>query len=154
MRCFSQLDALRVLSRQVVVLLDLRRRTRELADEAAERRRSEEQCALRRQILEAIRQVEAGFLASSEPKRAFESLLASLLSVTASEYGFLGEVLQGPDGPFLRTHAITNIAWSDEWRALYAAHADSGLEFHNLKNLFGAVIRTLMNLLFQEDRQR
>jgi PAS domain S-box-containing protein len=50
-------------------------------------------------------------------------------------------VLRSPDGqPYLKTHAITNIAWHEQTRAFYEQHAPAGLEFYNLKTLYGAVI--------------
>lgn len=72
-----------------------------------------------------------------------DEMLSVLIEATGSEYGFLGEVEHDPDGtPYLRTHAVTNIAWDDETRALYEENARSGLRFDNLDTLFGSVIRT------------
>jgi hypothetical protein len=60
-----------------------------------------------------------------------------------SEYGFIGEVKFEPDGTmYLQTHAITNIAWSDETRAFYDDNIDSGLKFYNMNSLFGTVMTT------------
>ena len=139
----EQRDALRVLSRHVVTQLELRRRARELEVEAAERRRAEEQARRKQAMLEAIREVQAGFIASGDPRATFGALLRFFLEHTESEYGFLGEVLRGPDGaPYVKTHAITNIAWSEPLRRFYAEYEPGGLEFHNLRTLFGAVLRT------------
>jgi signal transduction histidine kinase len=44
--------------------------------------------------------------------------------------------------PFFRSHAVTNIAWTDELRRMYAEQAPRGLEFRNLHTLFGAVLTT------------
>ncbi|MEK9871608.1 MAG: GAF domain-containing protein, partial [Gammaproteobacteria bacterium] len=46
------------------------------------------------------------------------------------------------DLPYLKTHAITDIAWSDETRAFYNDNVDSGLEFTNLETLFGAALKS------------
>jgi GAF domain-containing protein len=71
----------------------------------------------------------------------FDLLLTEILSTTQSEYGFIGEVFVGDDGrPFLKTHAITNIAWNEDTRAFYEENAPQGLEFRNLRTLFGAAI--------------
>lgn len=94
-------------------------------------------------ILEAISKAQSQFIANVDTKVLFDDLLADLLSLTQSEYGFIGEVLHDPDGkPYLKSHAITNIAWNDETRAFYEKHAATGLEFRNLKSLFGAVLTT------------
>lgn len=96
-----------------------------------------------RRLLEAISRVHAGFLQSANARLAFADLLAALLDLTGSEYGFIGEVLHDPDGaPYLKTHAITNIAWDDATRALYRDNADTGLDFRKLESLFGRVITT------------
>ena len=73
----------------------------------------------------------------------FEDLLQLLLKFTGSEYGFVGEVLRDEHGqPYLKTHAITNISWNDEMKAFYEKHKAKGLEFRNLKTLFGAALVT------------
>ncbi len=69
---------------------------------------------------------------------AFDGLLADLLRIADSAYGFVGEVRHTREGkPYLKTHAITNIAWNDETRALYEREAATGMEFHRLDTLFG-----------------
>jgi diguanylate cyclase len=71
----------------------------------------------------------------------FGKLLDNFLAVTGSQYGFIGERLIGPDGKlFLKTHAISDIAWNEKTRAFYVAHVAQGLEFTNLASLFGEVL--------------
>jgi PAS domain S-box-containing protein len=94
-------------------------------------------------MLDAISRTQARYIAGAETHDVFEQMLQSLLEMTTSEYGFIGEVLRDQDGmPYLRTQAITNIAWNDETRAFYSAHAPQGMEFRNLTSLFGAVMTT------------
>ena len=60
-------------------------------------------------------------------------MLATLLHVTQSAYGFVGEIRHDDDGePYLKAHAVTNIAWNEETRRLYAENPAQGLEFRNL----------------------
>jgi PAS domain S-box-containing protein len=93
-------------------------------------------------LLETIYQAQSQFIGVTNPSEMFENLLKNLLSLTQSEYGFLGEILSTPEGkPYLKTQAITNIAWNQETRELYDRFAPN-LEFFNLKTLFGAVITT------------
>ncbi|TXG88525.1 MAG: hypothetical protein E6R10_05770, partial [Rhodocyclaceae bacterium] len=81
------------------------------------------------------------FIADAAATGAFESLLGDLLRLAESEYGFIGEILHDAAGqPYLKTHAITNVAWDDASRRYYDEHAAQGLEFHNLNTLFGAAI--------------
>ncbi len=92
-------------------------------------------------LLQALTEVQTEFMRGQEPHRLFDKLLSVLLKLTASEYGFIGEVLHTPEGkPYLRTHAITNIAWTSELREFYAREAPKGMEFRNLQSLFGAVM--------------
>ncbi|MBF0357788.1 MAG: response regulator [Magnetococcales bacterium] len=92
-------------------------------------------------LLESIRSAQSNFIHNVDAKVVFDKLLEDALSVTASEYGFIGEVFIGKDGnPFLKVHAITNIAWNDETRQLYDDNMPKGIEFVNLKSLIGAAL--------------
>ena len=101
--------------------------------------------ALERQhrMLEAVRQSQAVFIESKDRRQAFEGLLESFLAVTDSEYGFLGEVFRDDAGqPYLKTHAITNIAWDEPTRRLYAERQQEGMEFRRQDTLFGHALVT------------
>lgn len=96
-----------------------------------------------RRLLDALTQVHVDLVTRGDHRALFERLLALMLEETRSEYGFIGEILRTPEGaPYLRTYAITNIAWTDELRAQYAANVAQGMEFRNLQTLFGAVLCT------------
>ena len=83
------------------------------------------------------------FALGTNTRVLFDGLLSNFLKLTDSEYGFIGERLLRPDGtPFLKTHAITNIAWDEATLAFYKEQAPKGMEFDNLNSLFGHVIRT------------
>lgn len=92
-------------------------------------------------LLTAITKAQDQLLGVIEPDTLFDGLLQALLDLTDSEYGFVGETLRTESGdPYLKTHAITNIAWNEETRRFYEENAPNGLEFYNLKSLFGAVL--------------
>ncbi len=94
-----------------------------------------------RHLLEAIQGIQRQLLEARDLRRVADSLLLHLIEATESEYGFIGEVLADPNGaPFLKTLAISNIAWDETTRRFYAEHAPAGLEFRNLRTLFGAVL--------------
>jgi PAS domain S-box-containing protein len=100
------------------------------------------------QILDAISRAQASFIAEADIRSVFNDLLGDLLKITASEYGFIGEVLHSAAGaPYLKTHAITNIAWDDATRDFYTEHAPKGMAFYNLKSLFGHVLLTAEPLI-------
>lgn len=95
-------------------------------------------------LLSAVSQALSMFISEENRKAPFETLLKHLLSISSSEYGFIGEVhYANGEIPFLRTHAITNIGWDEETRAIYDKQSSlGGLEFHNLNTLFGRVMTT------------
>ncbi|WP_445939460.1 PAS domain S-box protein, partial [Pseudomonas sp.] len=96
-----------------------------------------------RQLLALITQTQAAYINADNQREAFDTLLGRILEVSASQFGFVGEIRHDEAGaPFLRTFAISNIAWDKDSRAFYDAHAPQGLEFSNLDSLFGQVIRS------------
>jgi PAS domain S-box-containing protein len=103
----------------------------------------EERLEASQRLMEELTQVHADLVTQGDYRALFERLLALMLRETLSEYGFIGEILHTPEGtPYLRTYAVTNIAWTDELRAQYKQNVARGIEFRNLKTLFGAVITT------------
>ncbi len=102
---------------------------------------SDESRAIRQ--LKVIADVQQKFVCEARAREVFDRILESLLDLAGSEYGFIGEVLEDDRGVrFLKTHAITNIAWSDETQALYEENVERGLVFTNLATLFGRVIES------------
>jgi len=94
------------------------------------------------ELLASINRVQLEFIADVPSEQAFGTLLENLLTLTESDYGFIGQVLRLEDGtPFLKTHAISDIAWNEETRRLYKENAPN-LEFRNLDTLFGQVMVT------------
>lgn len=99
--------------------------------------------AMSQQIGQVITQAQSAFIREQDRHLAFDALLNDLLSLTESEYGFVGEILHRSDGQaYLKTFAITNIAWDPETQAFYERHAPEGMEFTNHDTLFGAVMMT------------
>lgn len=104
-------------------------------------RQQQQALKTQRQLAEVITRVQSRFIHNMDRRRAFDELLTDILDLSGSEYGFIGEVLYTDEGdPYLKTYAITNIAWSEETRAFYDANAPQGMEFPNLNTLFGAVL--------------
>jgi len=92
------------------------------------------------EMLAAITRATSHFFRGQQPQSVFGELLADLLALTNSAYGYIGEALVDPDGnPYLSTWAHSNIAWDDATRAVYQDSVDRnvGLEFRNLNTLFG-----------------
>lgn len=107
------------------------------------RRSSSSFTELKLRLLAQIAHVQRQFFQSESPKVVFGWLLESLLELTESEYGFIGELKYDPDGTvFLQTHAITNIAWDQATRKFHDDNVKQGLRFYNMSSLFGSAIRT------------
>ncbi len=114
-----------------------------LWQDITERKTAEDAVLRTNNLLNAISRAQAEFIADANPNKIFDGLLQSLLSLTNSEYGFIGEVLSAASGePCLKTYALTNIAWNRETRDFYGKNAPAGLEFFSLKTLFGGVLTT------------
>jgi signal transduction histidine kinase len=130
-------QTLNLASQQIVKTLELCKKTLDI-------QHSEDSLKNKTDILQTITEAQDNFISGSNTKAIFQNLLDVTLRTTESEYGFIGEILKNPDElPYLKTHAITNIAWNDETRKFYEDHKDKGLEFHNLETLFGRVITTM-----------
>ena len=95
------------------------------------------------QLLSAISQALAQFINEANPFILFNGLLDNLLSLTGSEYGFIGEVFYSDAGaPYIQSYATSNIAWSEETRQLYQDTAAKGMVFGKLDTLYGEVLKT------------
>lgn len=95
------------------------------------------------ELLRTIATAHGQYLQARDLGDVFDLVLDRLLTVTQSEYGFIGEVLHDEDGaPYLKTHAITDISWDEATRTFYEENEAQGLEFRDLDNLFGHVIRS------------
>ncbi|MDJ0635651.1 MAG: CBS domain-containing protein [Xenococcaceae cyanobacterium MO_188.B29] len=152
----SELELLQLLATQVSIAIHQGELYQQLQAELQQREKVEAAMQKSNRLLQAISWIQTTFLAEVEPEILFDGMLDRLLELTESEYGFIGEILFKADGsplmeegymkvrgsPYLKTHAITNIAWNEETRAFYAENAPKGMEFHNLQTLFGAVIVT------------
>ncbi|MFP5458687.1 MAG: PAS domain-containing protein [Bacteriovoracia bacterium] len=106
------------------------------AQDVTERRRREE-------ITLLISDLRSKFVELSSKKRKFfDLLLAKMLALTESGYGFVGEVLTDRQGKFLKVISLTDISWNAETKKFLDDFSDVGIEFRNLKTLFGEVILT------------
>jgi signal transduction histidine kinase len=142
MRAIAQQQAeLRALNESIEDKVD--ERTWALAEQTAALLDSELRSRQRSEMLRLLQQAQSEFIAGGDPRRLFERMLQDTLRLTESKFGFLGEALTDDAGrPFLRTHAISNIAWDDGSREFYERHAPQAFDFTHLESLYGAVLTT------------
>lgn len=113
------------------------------AKDVTEQLQSEQAIVESNEMLTVVSQSLAEYIRSETFINPFDVMLAHLLKVSDSEYGFIGEVLHTADGtPYLKSHAITNISWDEPTRQFYDDNIATGLTFTNLKTLFGHVMTT------------
>jgi PAS domain S-box-containing protein len=137
------LERKRAQRRKIELQQSVRSRTEELDRAARDSDKIARDLQAKSQQLELIAEIQSRFIREPKAKAAFESILSAALSLTNSEFGFIGEVLlDDSKQPYLRTYAVTNIAWNDAMRKAYEEQmASGGMEFRNLDTLFGYCIR-------------
>ena len=114
-----------------------------IATDITRRKAREEDRQRKTNILRAIGRSQSRFIANGDTDTIFEQVLSDFLSLTQSEFGFLGEVHYNRQGEsYLKTRALTNISWDEKTKKRYQESSGSGMEFVNLDTLFGAVMTT------------
>lgn len=107
------------------------------------RKQSEEAAKRRAELLNGIRAAQEHFIGTTEVGAVFNELMDVVVRHTHSGFGFIAEVLKDDqDQPYLRSYALTDISWNDEIRKYMQSMRPNGLEFRNLKSLFGAALVT------------
>jgi PAS domain S-box-containing protein len=105
------------------------------------RKQSEEATKRRAELLNGIRAAQEHFISATNMAQVFAEMLDVVVRHTHSTFGFIAEVLKDEQGaPYLRSYSITDIAWNDEIRKDIETMSPNGLEFRNLKTLFGAAL--------------
>ena len=128
----------------LVIIQDISALHRQATESQGLRKQAQAEIAERKKhqrLLESIRKIESTFISTHNAHQAFDEVLDQLLAISESAYGFIGEVRYQDGKPYLKTQAITDIAWNEETRALYDRLAPN-MEFCNLNTLFGKVLTT------------
>lgn len=96
-----------------------------------------------RHIINEIAKIQEKYISGESKRPLFEYVLQYLIKLTESEFGFIGGIISKPgEAPYLKSYAITNLAWDDKSKKLYEESIEEGLEFRNLNSLFGHTITT------------
>jgi two-component sensor histidine kinase len=96
-----------VLRAKVAAFVEMSRNVTRLRAEIAQRQETEARLDASNSLLETISRALMLYIAEGHPVGAFEHLLQSLLTLTQSEYGFIGEILYSTKAkPYLKYHAI------------------------------------------------
>jgi PAS domain S-box-containing protein len=111
-----------------------------------------------RRLLDVLREATTRFITTADTRETAAYLLRLVLELTGSEFGFIAEVLyDGLGQPYIRTQALSNVAWDEESRRLYLQSQGYGMDFRRLDTLYGAVLTSrqpvISNDLAQDPRQ-
>ncbi|WP_375585573.1 PAS domain S-box protein [Cyclobacterium xiamenense] len=106
-------------------------------------RESEQKINQYNRLLEAINETQLNFYQEEDFRQPLNDLFEKILTLIESAFGFMAEVLYDEQGaPYLKSHTITNIAWSEETEAFFQQNFRAGIEFRNLDTLFGHSLKT------------
>ncbi|MDY7102675.1 MAG: PAS domain S-box protein [Actinomycetota bacterium] len=100
-------------------------------------------------VLDAIARAHARFTIEEEPEVVFGELLANVMKLTDSTYGFIAEVHRDGDGPagsatapYLRTLAMLDGEWDEDMRLRYESTRGAGIELRGEDTLLTDCIET------------
>jgi PAS domain S-box-containing protein len=111
------------------------------ARDITERIKADERIKKVNRLLTCIGKSQAAFIIEKDSMSMFNNILTELLEASDSEIGFISEVLYDEQKiPYLKTFSISNIVWNKESEDMFNIASRTGLEFHNLHTLFGAVV--------------
>jgi PAS domain S-box-containing protein len=107
------------------------------------RKKTDDAARQRAELLNGIRSAQEHFIGSTDMGPVFAEMLDVIVNHTDSRFGFVAEVLKDEHGaPFLRSYALTDISWNEQSRRLLQETKQRGMEFRNLKTLFGSALVT------------
>lgn len=125
-----------------LILIVSRRLNLDLTDEIRKRTLLLEQTIRQKELLDTIDSLQSLFIGEDNDQALFDNMLLNVLKLTGSQYGFVDSLEIKDDGkPFLKTLAMSNIAWDDESRAYYDKMAPGGLRFFDFHSLFGPAVK-------------
>lgn len=105
--------------------------------------KSEEDLQRLNELLQAVNDTQLSFFIEEDFQNPLDTLLIKILNITGSSFGFIGEVLYDENRlPYLKSHTISNISWSEETSQFYQQNFRAGIEFRNLETLFGVSLKT------------
>ncbi|QKI90032.1 response regulator [Thiomicrorhabdus xiamenensis] len=108
----------------------------------SEREQERHEIQTRNKLLNALRKATEDFMANTlDSAHIWDELLNSLLDISESEYGFIGEVIFQEDGTrCLKLHALSNIAWNGESNRMFEKILSQDMLLCDADTLIGQVM--------------
>jgi len=104
-----------------------------------ESRRREHRNHRQQALLRILHQGITDYRALMSERRLWDFLMEALRELTGSDYALIGEVLHEGEGPALKIHAITDLAWNTQSRRLMAQLSSGDMRLTNPGSLLGRV---------------
>ena len=125
--------------------------------EVTKRVRTEQALFRSSRILAAINHAQDLHNPYAEPEEILDTLLAEVIDLTESEYGFVGEIIDNADGhSYMEIQTILNFSRNDETPALSVSQEPVYLDLTNKDTLIGEMINSgeavIMNDLANDPR--
>ena len=96
-----------------------------------------------RHVINEIAKIQERYISGESKQSLFDYLLQFLIKHTESEFGFIGGIISKPgEEAYMRSYALSNIAWDNKSKKRYEDNIKKGLDFRNLNTLFGHTITT------------
>jgi len=111
-----------------------------LAQDIHSRKILERNVSRQKSLLDTIRIAIMQFVESSQTKNVAKTLLPDLLSLTGSEYGFIGAIHQHNNGPMMITQAVSGTKWQDDKNKSYDINKVGGPFFSQLSDLMDITV--------------
>ncbi len=103
---------------------------------------TQRELARKNALLNSIAHLQSEFIADAEAGVLFGRVLEELVDLTGSEIGFLGEVHEGDDGPYLQPHALSGIGWDAGSSRFETLDPGAGPRLDGFNTLVQTVITT------------
>ena len=137
------LHTLKLQTENEALLQQLSQENREVRGEQTEQQKMETLLRQKTAVLNAVSKVQSLFIADREPADIFNETLETIISLTSSEFGFIGEVLlDETDQRYLKIFAISDVPWGGEASNMFKNVNTVGQDFHNNETLFGSVLKS------------
>lgn len=105
-------------------------------------KQAEAKIHLQHQLLEEIQSVQTSYISGMPREEVYQQLLASMVGLTESEYGFIGEVVQTDERRRLRILGVSNFIRDELTREFFERNLPADSIIYSMDSLFDAAIQS------------
>ena len=101
-----------------------------------------QQIEFNHELMDELVKIQEHYISGRNPQHLFSQTLSILMRLSASQYGFIGDVLKDDHGiPYLKFSTIQSIGWSEEEANKLERDLVQGIECSDLETLIGGTLR-------------